>query len=97
MTRYEFEEGRTPLIEFRRDTERGWLLGVCAGVAGRFGWDLALVRVVVVLSLLVATTPTVLLYLAVGCLTPAKRLTYYGLREERLWRGHRRPHRSDAT
>ena len=31
MNRYAFEEGRTPLIEFRRDTERGLLLGVCAG------------------------------------------------------------------
>jgi hypothetical protein len=46
---------------------------------------------------LVATAPTVLLYLVVGCLTPTKRLTYYGLREERLWRGRRRRYRGDAT
>jgi phage shock protein C len=96
MNRYAFEEGRGPLIEFRRDTERGWLLGVCAGLADRLGWDLTVIRTVAVLCLLVATAPTVLLYLAVGCLTPTKRLTYYGLREDRLWRGRRRRYRGDA-
>lgn len=96
MNRYAFEEGRGPLIEFRRDTERGWLLGVCAGLADRLGWDLTVIRIVAVLCLLVATAPTVLLYLAVGCLTPTKRLTYYGLREDRLWRGRRRRYRGDA-
>jgi phage shock protein C len=86
MSRYAFEEGRAPLIEFRRDSERGWLLGVCAGLADRLGWDLMVVRLVVVICLLVATVPTGLLYLVVGCLTPAKPLTFYGAREDRVWR-----------
>ena len=90
MRRYAFEEGRTPIIHFQRDTERGLLLGVCAGLTERFGWDLTVVRLVALLSLVVATLPTVLLYLAVGCLTPPMRLTYYGRRERGLWRCRRR-------
>jgi phage shock protein PspC (stress-responsive transcriptional regulator) len=97
MRRYAFEEGRTPLIEFHRDSERGWLLGVCAGLAARLGWDLTVVRLVALLCLLVATVPTGLLYLVVGCLTPAKPLTYYGSREDRLWRRRRRGYRGDSA
>ena len=90
MRRYAYEEGRTPPVEFHRDSERGWLLGVCAGLAGRFGWDLTVVRLLAVISLLVATLPTALLYVVVGVLTPTRRLTYYGAGEDRLWRGRRR-------
>jgi phage shock protein C len=73
------------MIHFQRDTERGLLFGVCAGLAERFGWDLTVVRLVALLSLVVATLPTALLYLAVGCLTPSRRLTYHGHRERGLW------------
>jgi phage shock protein C len=90
MRRYAFEEARTPLIDFRRDTERGLLLGVCAGLAERCGWDLTIIRLVTLLALVVATLPTILLYLAVGLLTPPQRLTYYGHRERTLWRRHAR-------
>jgi phage shock protein C len=86
MKPYAFEEGRAPLIDFRRDTERGLLLGVCAGLAERCGWDLTVIRLVTLLALVVATLPTVLLYLAVGLLTPPQRLTYYGRQERTLWR-----------
>ncbi len=86
MRRYAFEEGRAPLIHFRRDTERGLLFGVCAGLADRCGWDLTVVRLVALLALVLATLPTALLYIVVGVLTPPKRLTYYGHRERGLWR-----------
>lgn len=95
MKRYAFEEGRAPLIHFQRDTERGLLLGVCAGLANRCGWDLTLIRLVALLALVVATLPTALLYLVVGFLTPPKRLTYYGDREQRLWTRRRRSWRAD--
>lgn len=38
---------RSPI---RRD--RGWLGGICAGLAHRFGWDVAVVRIAVLLSFL---------------------------------------------
>jgi len=30
----------------------GWLAGICAGIAQKFGWDVSLVRIVVLLSFL---------------------------------------------
>ena len=34
----------------RRDRQNGWLGGVCAGIARRYGVDLALVRLVFVIA-----------------------------------------------
>lgn len=31
---------------------KGWLGGVCAGIAGTYGWDVSLVRIAVLLSFL---------------------------------------------
>lgn len=30
----------------------GWIAGICAGIAQRFGWDVSLVRIAVLLSFL---------------------------------------------
>lgn len=30
----------------------GWLAGICAGIAQKFGWDVSLVRIAVLLSFL---------------------------------------------
>jgi len=90
MRGYAFEEGRPPLINLYRDTERGLFLGVCAGIADRFGWDLTAVRIIAALFALFATAPTVLLYVVLGLVTAPKRLTYYGDREDRLWKRTRR-------
>lgn len=75
---------------FYRDPAHGLVLGVCAGLSDSFGFRLVPLRVIVAVSLLLFTMPTLLLYLAAGLLLPAKPLTYYGERDEReLWRRRR--------
>lgn len=71
---------------FYRDTANGLILGVCAGLSDQFGFRLVPLRVIVVVSLLLFTMPTLVLYLVAGLMLPAKPLTYYGRRDEReLW------------
>lgn len=71
---------------FYRDAEHGMLLGVCAGLADKFGFRLGPMRVVSLLALLLFTVPTLLIYVVAGVLLPGKPLTYYGSRDEReLW------------
>lgn len=44
------------------------IMGVCAGLANQFGWDVASVRIVAVLSLFFFTAPTFLAYIVAGAL-----------------------------
>lgn len=72
---------------FYRDPAHRLVLGVCAGLSDSFGFRLVPLRVIVAVSMLIFTVPTLLLYVAAGLLLPAKPLTYYGERDEReLWR-----------
>jgi phage shock protein PspC (stress-responsive transcriptional regulator) len=41
-------------------------MGVCAGIARQFDWDVTLVRVVAVLCLFTLTVPTLLAYIIAG-------------------------------
>jgi phage shock protein C len=43
-------------------------MGVCAGIANQFGWDVSGVRVVAVLGLIFFTGPTFLAYIIAGAL-----------------------------
>jgi phage shock protein C len=70
----------------RRDTENGLILGVCAGLAGHFGLNVATLRVLAVLALVLMTELALVCYLVAGVLMPAKRLTYHGRSEQDLWR-----------
>jgi len=45
------------------------IAGVCAGIAYRFGWDPALVRIIAVLSILLPG-PQVLIYIALWIFMP---------------------------
>ena len=47
---------------------RGKVMGVCAGIAHQFDWDVTLVRIVAALSLLTFTVPTLLAYIIAGAL-----------------------------
>ena len=47
---------------------RAKLMGVCAGLAHQFGWDVTLVRITALLSLCVFTLPTFLVYVIAGAL-----------------------------
>lgn len=44
----------------------GKLMGVCAGLADRFGWDVTLVRVAFVLATLFGFGSAILVYLVIG-------------------------------
>lgn len=52
----------------RRPLARSKVMGVCAGVAHQFGWDVTLVRVVAMISLFLFTAPTFLAYIVAGAL-----------------------------
>lgn len=56
-----------------RDRSRGLILGVCAGVADYFGFDLTTTRVCAALSLLFFMPATLLVYFGLALLLP-KRL-----------------------
>ena len=49
-----------------RPKARSKIMGVCAGLARQFGWDVTLVRVVAVLCLFTFTLPTFLAYVRGG-------------------------------
>ena len=50
------------------------IAGVCAGLARRFGWDVSLVRVLAVLSVLLPG-PQVIIYLVMWLVIPQDALT----------------------
>lgn len=47
---------------------RSKIMGVCAGVAKQFGWDVTLVRIVALLGLFCFTVPVFLAYVIAGAL-----------------------------
>ncbi|NGP52579.1 PspC domain-containing protein [Thioalkalivibrio sp. XN8] len=73
-------------VRLYRDSERGMVMGVCAGLSDQFGFRLGPLRIITLVSLLLFTLPTLLVYVAAGLLLPDKPLRYYGSRDERdLW------------
>jgi phage shock protein C len=73
-----------------RDPRRGWLAGVCAGIADYFGVSSGLVRLLTVLSAIFFTAPTVLAYIVAALvLTRRPEQLYASAEEERFWRGVR--------
>ena len=65
-----------------RDPRRGWLAGVCAGIADYFGVSACAVRCLVVLSGLMFTIPTVLAYVAAAMLLTRRPERLYENAEE---------------
>ncbi len=53
---------------FRRDRENNIVLGVCAGLARRYGWDVTLIRAGLVVLTLCGVGFPALGYLVVGLL-----------------------------
>jgi phage shock protein C len=51
---------------FRLDKTNGKFMGVCAGIAKYFGWDVTLVRIAWVIGTLIGFGSLVLIYLAIG-------------------------------
>ena len=57
-----------PRRGFHLDKANAKLMGVCSGIADRFGWDVTLVRVGFVIGTLVGFGSLILVYLAIGLL-----------------------------
>jgi phage shock protein C len=71
-----------------RDTERGILAGVCAGIADYLGVEPIVVRLVTVGGLIFFLFPTILAYIALGVLLkPKPPALFRNSAEERFWRG----------
>ena len=76
-----------PLRGLYRDRENGWLFGVCAGIADRFGFRLLTIRLIAVVSLMIFFWPTAAAYLGATLLIREKPLVYSGSRtEHEFWR-----------
>ncbi|MGH8117320.1 MAG: PspC domain-containing protein [Rhodanobacteraceae bacterium] len=76
---------------FYRDSERAVILGVCAGVAERFGWPVWLTRAGAVALGWFLTVPVVIAYLVAALLMRERPLRYYGDGDERaFWQSNRR-------
>src|SRR5580693_252449 len=71
-----------------RDTDRGILAGVCAGIADYIGVEPIVVRLVAVLGLVFFFPPTIVVYVILGLVLPPKPPTLYASAdEEAFWRG----------
>lgn len=76
---------------FTRDTDRGVVAGVCAGIADYFGFRLCAVRAIFIVALFVAFPFAVLTYLAIVLLVPAESSRYeYVVEREVIHRRRRR-------
>lgn len=77
-----------------RDADRAVLGGVCAGLAGHFGLNLKVMRVLAVIAFFMAMPFAVIAYLAMVLLLPAesrrRRDTYRYVQTGRCWGGRRR-------
>ena len=76
-----------PLRGLYRDREYGWIFGVCAGLAERFDFNTATVRIIAVVCLVLFFWPTMLVYIGATLLLKEKPLIYAGRsREYEFWR-----------
>ena len=76
-----------PLRGFYRDSDRGWIFGVCAGIADRFNFRLGTIRVIVIISFLLFSWLTAAIYIGATLLVKEKPLIYSGRETEfDFWR-----------
>lgn len=77
----------TARYRLHRDTDRGILAGVCAGIADYFGIEIIIVRLGFVAALLMFFPPTILAYFILALAIPARSPSLYsGPEEEQFWR-----------
>jgi phage shock protein PspC (stress-responsive transcriptional regulator) len=76
-----------PLRGFYRDGDRGWIFGVCAGIADRFNFQLGTVRVITIIAFMLFSWLTAAIYIAATLLIREKPLIYSGRETEfGFWR-----------
>jgi len=79
-----------PIRGLYRDRENGWIFGVCAGLADRFGLNVGPLRLIAIIALLLAFWLTAAIYAAMVLLIPEKPLVYSGrMSESEFWRRYR--------
>jgi phage shock protein C len=73
-----------------RDPRRGWLAGVCAGLGEYFGVSAGLIRLLVILSGMFFTIPTLLAYIVAAVVLQRRPPDLYATPEEAaFWRSVR--------
>jgi len=73
-----------------RDTERGWIAGVCAGIADYAGTEPAPIRLAAMVCLVFFFVPTVIAYVVFAIvLKPKPPALFASPEEEQFWRGVR--------
>lgn len=83
-----FDDPRRPR-RLCRDTERGVMLGVCAGIAGHFDWSPGLTRIGALAIGWIFPTCAVIAYLIAAVIMPPRPLHYSGSSDEcSFWRHH---------
>lgn len=76
---------------FYRDPRNGKLMGVCAGLADYFGWNVTFIRILAVIALIWFNGLTLVAYLVLGFMLPAKPDRLYDWDDdETYWRSVRR-------
>lgn len=84
-------EGNWRAQRFYRDPHHGKLMGVCAGLADYFGWNVTLVRGLAIVALLWFNVVTLAVYLVLGFVLPTKPDALYDWdADEEYWRSVRR-------
>lgn len=67
-----------PLRGFYRDSDRGWIFGVCAGIADRFNFRLGTIRVIAIICFMLFFWLTTAIYIGAALLVRDKPLIYSG-------------------
>jgi len=67
-------KGRLRIMGLKRAKRDRWLMGVCGGIAHRYGWNSTVVRLATVIVAIiipgVSVIPTLLIYFLLGYLLP---------------------------
>lgn len=76
-----------PLRGLYRDSDSGWIFGVCAGLADRFNFRVGTIRVIAFISFLLFSWLTAAIYIGATLLIRDKPLIYSGRETEyEFWR-----------
>lgn len=91
MTVYASTKGR----HFARNADRAVLGGVCAGIAGHFGFNLRATRLLFIIAFIVATPFAAVAYIAIVLLVPAESGRYEYVVEREVRKRRRRRTRKE--
>ncbi|HET6656217.1 MAG TPA: envelope stress response membrane protein PspC [Gammaproteobacteria bacterium] len=76
---------------FYRDRRNGKLMGVCAGLADYFGWNVTFIRILAIVAFCWFNVITLFVYLLLGFLLPTKPERLYDWdTDDEYWRSVRR-------